>query len=171
MVMSEEPFCVEICRKNVGKLEGKMPASPSGDHVLDGNLGTCYKSHFVGKFTRKVPDPDSAHGILCGNLQDKTHMDISEESFCVEIYRKKRTWTFHKSRFVWKFTRKMAPDPLPTSIKHRPSVPFCKNPFQCGHTVWGTTRRTGNRARKITCFHKNECSTVTKRRFRKCLAP
>ena len=26
--------------------------------------------------------------ILCGNLQEKTRMDIAQEPFCVEIYRK-----------------------------------------------------------------------------------
>ena len=39
----------------------------------------------------------------------------------MEIYRKNRTATFHKSHFVWKFTGKM-PDPrVPTLIKHGPS--------------------------------------------------
>ena len=31
---------------------------------------------------------DSGTPILCGNLQEKTHMDMLEEPFCVEIYRK-----------------------------------------------------------------------------------
>ena len=43
---------------------------------------TCQKSHFVWKFTGKM------------------HMDMSEEPFCVEIYRKKGTGTGHRSHFV-----------------------------------------------------------------------
>ena len=43
------------------------------------------------------------------------HRDImSEEPFCVEIYRKKCTWTGHKGHFVWKFTGKMPHAPGPT---------------------------------------------------------
>ena len=85
MDMSEEPFGVESYKKNVRKLTGNMPAPPSGDHILDGHLGTCYKSHFGWKFTGKVPDPDSGQGILREKLQEKKHIDISEEPFCVEI--------------------------------------------------------------------------------------
>ena len=66
--MSEEPFCVEMYKKNVWQLTGKMPASPSGDHMLDGNRGTCYKSHFVWKFTGKMPFLELGTPILCGNL-------------------------------------------------------------------------------------------------------
>ena len=82
------------------------------------------------------------------------HMDMSEEPFCVEIYKKnavhsfrgphfvwkftgkKRRGTCHKSRSVWKFTVKMPPAPVPTSIKHRASVPYRKNPFSVA-TLFG----------------------------------
>ena len=58
-------------------------------------------------------------------------MDMSQEPFCVEmyrknaahtftgphfveIYRKKRAWTLHKGHFVWKFIGKMPHAPVPT---------------------------------------------------------
>ena len=43
---------------------------------------------------------DMSEEILYGNLQEKMHMDMSEEPFCVEIYRKKGTGTGHRSHFV-----------------------------------------------------------------------
>ena len=43
---------------------------------------TCEKGHFVWKFRGKM------------------HRDVSEEPFCVEIYRKKGTGTGHRSHFV-----------------------------------------------------------------------
>ena len=48
----------------------------------------------------------------------------------------KRTWTFHKSHFVWKCTGKMPDAYENTSIKHRASTLTVRTP-QCGHTVWG----------------------------------
>ena len=67
-------------------------------------------------------------------------MDMSEEQFCMELYKKKRTWTCHKNHFVWKFTRKM-PDPLSgarvnTSIEHRAFYCDRKNPFSVA-TLFG----------------------------------
>ena len=50
-----------------------------------------------------MPDPDSGASILCEPAQSK------------------RTWTFHKGHFAWKFRGKM-PDA----------------DSACGHTVWGT---------------------------------
>ena len=48
----------------------------------------------------------------------------------------KRTWTFLKSNFVWKFTRKM-PDALETtSIADRALTLTIRTP-QCGHIAWG----------------------------------
>ena len=86
MVMSEDPFCVEIYRNNavpefqdphfVWKFTGKKRS------------WTCQKTHSVWKFTGKMPHTLFRTGILCGNLQEKTLMDIAQEPFCVEIYRK-----------------------------------------------------------------------------------
>ena len=100
--------------------------------ILYGNLQekctwTCQKSHFVWKFTGKNAQAQVTRAILCppgtmfgmeveahvtrailyGNLQEKCRSWSSRPPFCVEIYRKKRTWTCHKSHFVWKFTVKM----------------------------------------------------------------
>ena len=82
---------------------------------------TSMKSHFVWKFTGKMPDPIFADGILCGNLQGKTHMDMSEEPFCVEIYRE---YAEHGSEH----------HDLPPGLNW-----YRKNPFSA-HTVWGTMR-------------------------------
>ena len=74
--------------------------------------------------------------ILYGNLQEKCRTRIPGAAFCVEIYRKKRTWTCDKSHFVWKFTGKMPPAQVPTSIKHRAFYPYRKNPFSVA-TLFG----------------------------------
>ena len=49
---------------------------------------TFHKSHFARRFTGKMPDANSGHGILCEPAQSK------------------RTWTIEKSPFVWKFKEK-----------------------------------------------------------------
>ena len=41
------------------------------------------------KFTGKMPDTLSGEHVFNGNLQEKTHMDMSQEPFCVKIQRKK----------------------------------------------------------------------------------
>ena len=62
--------------------------------------------------------------------------DTSGDSALREPAQSKCTWTFHKSNFVWKSTRKM-PDPnATTSIEHRALTLTVRTP-QCGHTVWG----------------------------------
>ena len=105
------------------------------------------QSHFVWKCPRKIPHRVSlrsrnAHvhftnAILCGNLQEKcrtpipgtagqTHMDISQEQFCVEIYRK-------------------MPDPLVnTSIEHRAFYTHRKNPFSVATLFGEKHRKTKN---------------------------
>ena len=47
----------------------------------------------------------------------------------------KRTWTFHKSHFVWKFTGKMPHPHPPTSSKHRAFYCDCKNPSVWPHCL------------------------------------
>ena len=116
MVMSEDSFCVEIYRNNA--------------------VPEFQEPHFVWKFTGK-----NAHGhvrkpILCGNLQGKCRTHFSGPAFCVEIYRKKRSWTLHKSHFVWKFRGKMPPAQVPTSIKHGAFYCYRKNPFSVA-TLFG----------------------------------
>ena len=86
--ISRPPFCVEIYRKK--------------------RTWTCQKSNFVWKFTGKMPHPHFQAHTLCGNLQDKTRMDIAHGPFCMEIYRKNAADTFPGTHFVWKFTGKNA---------------------------------------------------------------
>ena len=45
--------------------------------------------------------------ILCGNLNEKCRTPSPQEPFCMEIYRKTRTWTWHESHSVLKFTGKV----------------------------------------------------------------
>ena len=56
--------------------------------------------------------------------QAKATMDMSEEPFCVEIYRKKCTWTCQKSHFVWKFTGKKAQAQVTGAILWLPGTTF-----------------------------------------------
>ena len=52
------------------------------------------------------------------------HRDMSEEPFCVEIYRKKCTWTCQKSHFVWTFTGKKTQAPVTGAILWLPGTTF-----------------------------------------------
>ena len=136
---------------------------------------TFHKSYFVWKSARKVPYANPATPVLCEPAQSKCvrtfhkshfvwicfvracaaemHMDVSQEPFCVGIYKKsalrqardtfvlcepaqsKCTWTCHKRHFVGKFTGKMPNASDTTSIEHRPLTITVRTP-QCGHTVW-----------------------------------
>ena len=58
---SQEPMCVEIYRENAGP--------------------QAQKSHFVWKFTGKMPDPNSGNSILCAPAKSK------------------RTWTSPRSHY------------------------------------------------------------------------
>ena len=62
---------------------------------------TCHKSRFVLKFTRKMPDPKPARGILCGNL-----------------------W-----KFTGKVLHTVSGQGVHTSIEHRAIYCDRKNPF------------------------------------------
>ena len=77
------------------------PAQPKG-------TGTCHKSHFVQKFTGKNARPQAHKRLLCGNFQENCRTRIPGTAFCIEIQKKKITWTCHKSHLVWKFKGKIA---------------------------------------------------------------
>ena len=62
MGMLQEPFCVNIYKKNAGP--------------------QAHKSHFVWKFTGKMPDRYSGDIVLC------------------ELAQAKRTWTVQEGNFV-----------------------------------------------------------------------
>ena len=76
----------------------------SGEHTSEPaqprSRGTSHKSHFVWKFTGKMPDPKPKRVILCGNVQEKCRTRIPRPAFYMEIDRKKRTWEGHKSHFL-----------------------------------------------------------------------
>ena len=111
------------------------------------------KRHFVWKFTGKMPDPYSQHGVVCEPAQSKCTWTFHESHFVWKFTGKmpdpnsgtyvfcapaqsKRTWTLHKSHFVWKFTGKMPDLPENTSIKHRAFYCDRKNPFSVA-TLFG----------------------------------
>ena len=112
-----------------------------------------HKSHFVWKFTGKVPDANPATLVLyepaqskCTRPFHKSHFvwkftgkmaaDTSGASILCEPAQSKCTWTCHKRYFVRKLTRKMPDAPDTTSIEHRALTLTVRTP-QCGHTVWG----------------------------------
>ena len=84
----------------------------SGEHTYEPaqprSRGTSHKSHFVWKFTRKMPDPKPKRAVLCRNLQEKCRTRIPRPAFYMEVYKKKRTWGCHESHFVRKIYRKSA---------------------------------------------------------------
>ena len=100
MDMSEEPFCMDSYRKSAGpqfrtqhfvwKFTGKK------------RTWTCHKSDFVWTFTEQMPHTLSGARILCGNLQEKTRMDMSRVTraiLCGNLKAKCRT-RFPGRRFV-----------------------------------------------------------------------
>ena len=106
----------------------------------------AHKSYFVWKFTWKVPDQDSAHGILYGNFRKRRTWEMYRKNarppfrdpqFVWKFTEKKRTWRCQKSHLVWKFTGKMLPALVNTSIEHRVLTVTVRT-LQCDHTVWGT---------------------------------
>jgi len=134
MDVSQELFCVEICKKSavcqsrdtrfVRACAVEMRTDISqAPFCLDLFCASLRSRNAHGRFTR---------AILCGNLQEKCltpsprhirfvracavemHMDMSQEAFCGEIYRKNADTT---------------------SIEHRPLTITIRTP-QCGHTVW-----------------------------------
>ena len=62
---SQEPFCVDIYRRNAGP--------------------QAQKSHFVWKFKGEMPDPKRKRAILCGNLQEKCQTQIPRTAFCASL--------------------------------------------------------------------------------------
>ena len=79
-----------------------------------------HKSHFVRKFTGKMPDMYPATPILCEPAQSKC------------------TWTWHKRHFAWKLSGKMPDATDTTSIEHRALTPTVRTPSVWPHyTVWG----------------------------------
>ena len=95
MDISQEPFCVEICRKNAGPQSGDIVLCEPAQSKC---TWTFHRSHFVWKFAGKMPDPNpgtsfyaslrsqNAHGhftraILCGNLQEKCQTPIRGHRF------------------------------------------------------------------------------------------
>ena len=147
MERSQEPFCVEIYRKNAG------PQSR--------------KRHFVWKFTGKRPEPNPEKAILCGNVREKCQTQIPRPAFCMSLSSRNAHGNFTrailrrinlqekcrapipgstlcarlrsrnahghftcKTQFVWKLQEKSRTLRRPPRLyKHRALYSYRKNPF------------------------------------------
>ena len=49
---------------------------------------TCHKSYFIRQFTGKMPDPNPTTPVLCEPAQSTCTLDMSQEPFSTEVYRK-----------------------------------------------------------------------------------
>ena len=77
--------------------------------------------------------------ILCRNLQGKCQTPIPGHGILCEPAQSKRTWTFHKSHFVWKFTGKNAA-PASAHLDQTPGLnTHRKNPFSAA-TLFGVKK-------------------------------
>ena len=76
---------VEIYRKNAGRQSRDTRFVRAC--AVETHMDTS--QDFVWKFTGKMPDADSAAIVLCEPARSKleTHMEMSQEPFCMEIYR------------------------------------------------------------------------------------
>ena len=94
VTISQEPFCLEIYRKNAGpQFQGaRFVRACAVETHMD-----ISQEPFCVEIYKKTPDHNPRHGILC-----ETHMDISQEPFFAAIYREKIPRTIP-----------------PTSIEHR----------------------------------------------------
>ena len=129
------------------------------------------KSHFVWKFTGKIPDANPATPALCEPAQSKCTWTCQKRHFVQKFTGKmpdpypaasilcepapsKCTWTCHKRHFVRKFTRKMPDASETTLIEHQALTVTARTP-QCGHAVWGMRRMwTDNHGGWLTCHGK-----------------
>ena len=85
-------------------------------------------------------------------------MDMSEEPFCMENYRKKRTWTCQKSHFVWKFTGKKAHGHVRRAILYGNLQEKCRTHFSSPHFVRKFTGKNahGHCTKAILCGNFQE---------------
>ena len=106
---------------------------------------TLHNSHFVLKFTGKVLDAQFRDTRFLRACAVKMHTDISQEPFCMEIYRKNGCGHLRGHRFVRacavemhmdisqeplcaEIYRQMPDAPATTSIKHRALTLTVRNP-------------------------------------------
>ena len=148
--------------KFTGKMLNANPATPvlcEPAHSKDAS--TCHKSRFVWKLTGTVPYAN--RHLFCASLRRRfrpyanpacaveMHIDISQEPFCMEIYREnakplirgpvracaiKMHMDISWEPFCVEICGKMPDATDTTSIKHRALTLTVRTP-QCGHAVWG----------------------------------
>ena len=87
MDMSEEPFCMEIQRKNA---HGHVRRAILCGNFKEKGTGTGHRSHCVpsGDHVLEGSEAHVTRPILYGNLQEKCRTPSPRNTFCVEIYKK-----------------------------------------------------------------------------------
>ena len=143
MDMSQEPFCAENFRE--------MECSYCDTRFV--RVCAVFQASFCVENFRQNARRDCCDNRFVRACAVEMRMDISQEPFCMDIYRKngrgvdtsgdivlcepaqsKCTWT--RAIFVWKFTVNMPNATDTTSIEHRALTLTVRTP-QCGHTVCG----------------------------------
>ena len=117
----QEPLFTEIYRKNaVHQIEPRTRTHILCESAQSKCTSTFHQSHFIQKFTGKMPRPKTTAHTLCEPAQSKrmSHVKISREQF----YTKK--------------CRKNAQDESEHPDQAPASTPTVRTP-QCRHIVWG----------------------------------
>ena len=102
------------------------------------------------KHTLCEPAQSNAHGqlrraILRGHLYTGKMLDPNPgDIVSCEPAQSKRTWTFHKIHFVWKFTGKMPDADSAASILCEPAQSKCTWTCHKSHFVWKFTEEMQN---------------------------
>ena len=111
----QEPFCIEILPEKCRTAIQRHTFSAS---LRNGNAhGHFTRAVLRGNFTGKMPGPNSGASILREPAQSK------------------RTWTCHKTHFVWKFTGTRPHAPATTSIEHRALTVTARTPSVWPHCL------------------------------------
>ena len=76
--------------------------------IEEENRSQDREAHFRASLRSRNAHGHFTRAILCGNLHGKLPDPNPATHVLCEPAQSKRTWTFHKSHFVWKFTRKSA---------------------------------------------------------------
>ena len=119
MDISQEPYCVEIWRKNAGRrFRGQrfMRACAVETHM-------------------DIAQEDT-RAILLGSLQEKCRTHLPGHMFCASLRSGHAHGHFTRANFVGKLAGKMPHTHLNTSIEHRTLSLTVRTP-QCDHSVWG----------------------------------
>ena len=96
------------------------PTHVSCEPVQSKRTWTFHKSHFVWKFTRKNTGPQSPDTRFVRACAVETHMDISQEPFCMENHKKKHRTPIPRHTFC-------------ASLRSRNAHGHCTRAILCGN--------------------------------------